>query len=581
MKNLFVLMIMLMLTNASHAQDIRGDWDGTLNIQGMSLRVVFHITADGDQLTATMDSPNQGANGIPTDQTTFEDGQLNITAKKLGINYTAQLDQTGKFIEGNFNQNGMNLPLKMERKKKEGVIKKSGGSLAEDAKKILGAWNGALDISGMQLRIVFNILEKDGALIATMDSPDQSANGIPTDKVTFENGKLTILASKMGINYTAQLNDDGTKFEGEFKQGGMTFPLNLSREKIEKKVLVRPQEPTEFPYQQEEVKFQNPKGEHHLAGTLTIPTNGKFEKVAILISGSGPQNRNEELLGHQPFLVLSDYLTKNGIAVLRYDDRGVAESEGNFQIATSRDFADDAAAAVAFLKSRKDMVGKQVGLVGHSEGGMIAPMVASENKTVDFIILLAGPGIDIKDLMMLQSSKIAIAEGGTKEEVAANEKTLSRVFDFIKKNTTLEKDELRKNLLQILEEEYLTFSDEVKKEIGEKDKYFAGQIDMMITDWFLYFMRFNPQDYLTKVKCPVLAVNGELDLQVTSKENLEGIRQSLKKANNKNTTIKEFKSLNHLFQKTKTGAPSEYATLEETFNEEVMSFVSEWINNLK
>ena len=565
------------MTNSLMAQDVTGDWDGILNIQGMSLRVVFHITANGEKLTATMDSPDQGAMGIPTDETTFENGTLTIITKKLGMKYIAKLDADGKSINGNFNQNGMDLPLKMERKKKE---KMASGSLSKDAEKILGTWNGVLDV-GMQLRIAFNLSEYEGNLIATMDSPDQGANGIPTDKTTFENGKLTIEANKMGINYSAQLNDDGTKIEGEFKQGGMTFPLNLSREKVEKKVLNRPQEPKDFPYLQEEVKFQNPKGEHHLAGTLTMPNDKKFDKVVVLISGSGPQNRDEELLGHKPFLVLSDRMTRNGIAVLRYDDRGVAESTGDFQSATTRDFADDAAAAVAFLKTRKDMAGKQIGLMGHSEGGMIAPIVASENKLVDFIVLLAGPGIDIKELMMLQTDKIAEAEGTPKEVRAANAKTLSRVFDFMKENSTLDKDQIKPELLKILEEEYLTFSDAIKEDIGDKDEFFDGQINSMTTDWFLYFMRFNPQDYLSKVKCPVLAVNGELDLQVTSKENLEGIRQCLKKANNKNVTIKEFKGLNHLFQKTETGAPSEYATLEETFNEEMMKFVADWMNNLK
>ena len=581
MKNLFALITMLFLTISLIAQDITGDWNGTLNIQGTSLKIVFHINDDGDNLTATMDSPDQGANGIPTDQTTFENGELIISAKKLGIKYKAQLDKEGKFINGNFNQNGMNLPLKMEKKKKEKLIKKSEGKLSKDAEKILGSWNGALDVNGTQLRIVFNVAEENGNLITTMDSPDQGATGLATDKTTFKNGKLTILVGKMGINYTAQLSKDGTKVEGEFKQGGMTLPLILSREKVEKKVLVRPQVPKEFPYQQEEVKFQNPKGGHHLAGTLTIPSNRKFDKVVILISGSGPQNRNEELLGHQPFLVLSDRLTKSGIAVLRYDDRGVAESEGDFSSATSRDFADDAAAAVAFLKSRKDMAGKQIGLMGHSEGGMIAPIVSSENKAVDFIVLLAGPGIDIIELMMLQTDKIAESEDTPKEVRAANAKTLSRVFNFMKKSTSLDKNQLESELLKILNEEYATFSDEIKKEIGDKDEFFAGELKMMMTDWFLYFMRFNPQDYLSKVTCPVLAINGELDLQVTAKENLEGIRQSLKKSNNTNVTIKEFKGLNHLFQKTTTGAPSEYATLEETFNEEVMIFVSDWIKKLK
>ena len=281
MKNLFVLLILL-TANSLMAQDVTGDWDGALSIQGMSLKIVFHVKADGDKLTSTMDSPNQGANGIPTDETTFENGTLTIVAKKLGLKYTAQFDKEGKTLDGIFNQNGMDLSLKMERKKKEKMAKKSSGSLSKEAKKVLGKWNGALDVNGMQLRIVFNISDNDGNLVATMDSPDQGAKGIPTDETTFENGNVTIIASNMGINYSAQLNKQGTKLEGKFKQGGMTFPLNLSREEIEKKALNRPQEPKDFPYLQEDVKFQNPKGEHHLAGTLTMPSDKKFDKVVVL-----------------------------------------------------------------------------------------------------------------------------------------------------------------------------------------------------------------------------------------------------------------------------------------------------------
>ena len=444
------------------------------------------------------------------------------------------------------------------------------------AQSVLGDWNGAIEVQGMQLRLVFHIMEDGENLKATLDSPDQGANGIPVEKVTFEEKELIIEMPNLGLNYTATLNEDGTEIEGTFKQGPMTLPLKMTREKVEKKELVRPQEPKEFPYKQEEVKFENPKGGHHLAGTLTMPIDGKFEKVVILISGSGPQDRNEELLGHKPFLVLSDHLTRKGIAVLRYDDRGVAESTGTFKGATSRDFADDANAALSFLKNRKDMVGKKIGFAGHSEGGMIAPIVASENKDVDFIVLLAGPGIKIPELMLLQTDKISEANGVNEEMRKANALIAKQVFNYMFDNVEMSKKELRKGLTNILSEGFESLPAS-EREGEDKEKFIEDELKMMLDDWFLYFMQFDPADYLTKVKCPVLAVNGELDLQVTAKENLEGIRMSLEKAGNKNVVIKEFKGLNHLFQKTETGAPSEYATLEETFNKEMMQFVSEWI----
>lgn len=448
-----------------------------------------------------------------------------------------------------------------------------------NAQDITGDWNGILSVQGVELRIVFHISETNGQYTSTMDSPDQGASGIPMEETSFTDGTLSIKASALRMEYTARPNQDGSSLEGTFKQNGLNIPLNLSREAVEKKQVKRPQEPKVFPYQQEEITFVNPKGGHQLAGTLTIPEGGNFQRVVVLVTGSGPQNRDEELLQHKPFLVLSDYLTRNGIAVLRYDDRGVAASGGTFKGATSRDFADDAAAAIAYLKNRKDMEGKQFGIMGHSEGGMIAPIVASEDKTLDFIVLLAGPGINSVELLLLQSDLIAEAEGVPETARQINLEISRKAYNFIKDNAAQSKEKTIDGLRKILEEGYDRFSKEAQEEIGKKEDFIQQQITTLADDWFLYFMRFDPAVYLQKVNCPVLAVNGTLDLQVPAKENLEGIQKHLKVANNPNVTIKEFAGLNHLFQKTETGAPSEYAKLEETFNEEVMKYLAEWIHN--
>ncbi len=577
MKNLLVLLISMMMINTLNAQNGVGDWEGKLEVQGMKLTILFHITKDGDKYASTMDSPDQGASGIPMDKTTVKDSDLTIEAASMGMKFNATIAEDGSEIVGTFNQGPMSLPLKLKKVSTEKVDVPRGDF---NSPEILGDWNGVLDVQGMQLAVVFHLMEENGYLKGTMDSPDQGAKGIPMESATYEKGVLTIKASNMGMEYSAKLNTDKLKIEGTFTQGGMEIPLNLTKEKVKKKVLIRPQEPEDFPYEQENVKFVNVKGGHHLAGTLTMPFDGEFDKVAILVTGSGPQNRDEELLGHRPFLVISDRLTRQGIAVLRYDDRGVAESEGSFKGSTSRDFADDVNAAITFLKSRKDMGGKKIGIVGHSEGGMIAPIVASENKDVDYIVLLAGPGIDIVELMMLQTDKISEAEGASKDERKRNLAANRRIFEYLKNNMDADKTYLREGLTKIIDEVYEGLSEEEKKEAGKKEDFLGGQIDVMLDDWFLYFMRFNPQNYLTKVKCPVMAVNGELDLQVTAKENLEGIEKCLKKANNNNVTIKEYKGLNHLFQKTETGAPSEYASLEETFSEEVMEDVAKWILGL-
>ncbi len=440
---------------------------------------------------------------------------------------------------------------------------------------ILGTWQGALDVQGTQLRIVFHLTETDGQLAATMDSPDQGATGIPTDAATFEGGTLTIEAQALGLTYSAELSDDGTRLAGTFEQGPSTFPLDLTRQVGAVEGPQRPQEPRDFPYQQEDVRFTNPQGGHQLAGTLTKPQGDAFEKVAVLVSGSGPQNRDEELMGHKPFLVLSDHLTRQGIAVLRYDDRGVGESEGHFPAATTRDLADDAAAAVAYLRSRPDMADKAIGIVGHSEGGMIAPMLASEDPELAYLVLLAGPGIPIPELMRLQSAAISRAYGTSEEVVQVNGKTLGQCYRFIRDHPELDKDALKVELMSIMRQGFAALPAEAIEGIGDMEAFLAKETGTILSDWFLYFLRFDPATYLRQVNCPVLAINGELDLQVLAEENLAGIEAAL--AHNSKLTTRAFPGLNHLFQAAETGAPSEYARIEETFNAEAMQFVSDWI----
>lgn len=453
-------------------------------------------------------------------------------------------------------------------------------SMQLGAQDVKGDWYGTLKVQAMELRVVFHIVANGDELSSTMDSPDQGATGIPMDATTYKDGTLRISAAMLGAEYVAHFNEDGSVLKGTFSQAGMELPLELSREKTAKTELKRPQDPKDFPYEQEEVVFVNEQGGHQLAATLTMPEDGEFEQVVILITGSGAQNRDEELLGHKPFLVLSDYFTRKGIATLRYDDRGVAGSTGDFEAATSLDFASDAAAAVNYLQARKDMKGKQIGLVGHSEGGMIAPMVASEHEAVDFIVLLAGPGIPIKDLMLLQHDKIAAAQGLSDEEIKRNRAASEQVFDMMIAQQQATNDEVLTELKPVFEKIYDTLSEEEKATYADQAAFVAEETTGILTPWFRYFINFDPAVYLTQVKCPVLAVNGSLDLQVTAKENLAGIEHSLRQAGNKKVVVHEFDGLNHLFQQTTTGNPAEYGTLEETFNEAVMSYLSEWILGL-
>jgi hypothetical protein len=449
-------------------------------------------------------------------------------------------------------------------------------SFSATAQDITGQWNAVLNVQGTKLRLVFNIAKTDTGFSATMDSPDQGAKGIPVTKTTFVNPILNLELSSARIEYSGELK--GLEIVGTFKQAGQEFPLNLSRKAAEKEVAKRPQEPkAPFGYYAEEVSFENTKDKNILAGTLTLPTKeGKFP-VVILITGSGPQNRDEELLGHKPFLVIADYLTKNGIAVLRYDDRGIAKSTGDFKSATSADFATDVEAAIAFLKTRKEIDKKKIGLIGHSEGGVIAPMVAARSKDVAFIVMLAGTGIKGDKLLLLQSKLIAEANGVPKEEIEKMLAVNSSLFDLVVKSDDDKK--LKEDLTNIINQ---TLEKDTTAELPPgvtKEKFVEMQVKQVSSPWMQYFIKFDPATTLEKVKCPVLAINGEKDLQVPPKENLTAIAAALKKAGNKNVTTKEFPNLNHLFQEATTGSPTEYSTIEQTFSPLALEVVANWIKS--
>ena len=371
------------------------------------------------------------------------------------------------------------------------------------------------------------------------------------------------------------------------------IPLDLSKGTKKAQMVDRPQTPKEpFPYTVEEVKFTNKEANVVLSGTLTLPKpssdasksyygigfnekKGKFP-IVILISGSGPQDRNEELFGHQPFKVIADDLTKKGIAVLRFDERGIGESTGDFNTATSEDFAKDVIAGIEFLKLRKDINTKQIGLIGHSEGGMVAPMIAAKRKDVAFIVLMAGPGIPIDDLLVLQAKKGGELAGADAEFLKKNAEMEAKLFDFLIENKEAE------NLSELLQKYIRNMLKDVPTNMKPSNKdelqsYIDKQVKTFTDPWFLYFISYNPSENLSRVKCPVLALNGSLDSQVLSKENLGGIEKSLKNGANKDFEIKELKGLNHMFQEAKTGAFSEYNQIEHTHSPLFLNTMSEWI----
>lgn len=440
---------------------------------------------------------------------------------------------------------------------------------------ITGQWNGELKIQGTQLRLVFNITKTESGFSSTMDSPDQGAKGIPTTTTSFKNSNLKITIANAKIEYEGTLGENNI-IVGTFKQGGQSFQMNLSKEIIEKEKLVRPQEPIKpYSYYSEDITFENKKAGISLAATLTLPKKEGVFPVVILISGSGPQNRDEELLGHKPFLVLSDFLTKNGIAVLRYDDRGTALSKGDFKTATSLDFATDVEAGIDYLKTRKEINKKKIGLIGHSEGGIIAPMVASKSKDVAFIILLAGTGIQGDQLLLLQQKLIGKVSGVSDEDLQKSESTNRKAFDIVNKSNSLE--QLNTDLTNYIKQTLKDKPNAEKPEGMSDDDFVKLQVNQIANPWMQYFIKYNPAPTLEKIKCPVLALNGEKDLQVPPKENLEAIKKALTTGGNKKVTTKELPNLNHLFQECKTGSPDEYATIKQTFSPIALTEILKWI----
>jgi len=425
-----------------------------------------------------------------------------------------------------------------------------------------------MELAGSKLELIFKIsLEENGELSAKMDVPAQGARDLPVSKAEVKADSIFLHVAMIAVRFEGQMVND-TTVSGNWSQAGLNFPLTLIRtEKITE--LKRPQTPQPpFPYVEEEVSYENTKAGIKLAGTLTIPENAKNVPAVILISGSGAQDRDETIFEHKPFWVIADYLTRHGIAVLRVDDRGVGGSEGNVTNATSEDFAGDVLAGIEFLKTRKEIESSKIGLIGHSEG-IIAPVVANKASGVAFIVMLAGPGIPGEQILYEQGRLIGLASGMTEEQVEQNRKTQEAIFNIIKteKDSAVRLDRLQRTFTGGM---YPMMNDDQKNAVDQK-------VAAVNSPWFSHFLQYDPYPALTKLKCPVLALVGEKDLQVPPKSNLPAIEKALAEGGNKNFKTLELPNLNHLFQHCVTGAVAEYRQIEETISPEVLEIVSEWI----
>jgi pimeloyl-ACP methyl ester carboxylesterase len=552
-------------TAQAHVQTIEGAWAGTLQAGDAVLHLVLHISkADNGSWKAALDSLDQGVYGIEVSSLARTDSTLKFEVASVNASYEGKVSPDRHAIDGVWSQGGARLALLFHRQPPDTSAKQRSDAIAAAE----GVWQGALETNGMRFRLQLHIShDPQGQLVAALDSIDQGINGVPATNVTQKESAIHFDLPAVDGIYDGTLNAVKNAISGTWKQGDNSSALNFKRsgQILE---LRRPQTPTKpYPYVEEEVVLQNAKGGTSLAGTLTLPRGQGPFAAAILLAGSGPLDRDEADSGHRPFLILADHLTRQGIAVLRYDKRGIGKSKGNYDDATTADFASDAEAAVAFLKTRKEIDARRIGIIGHSEGAVIAPMIASRSSDVAWIVMLAGPATKGEQTMLLQSNLITRAAGATDEQVAKS-------LEFDRQSYLLVHQEKDRTALENKLGDLVKVSD-----LGPvvPAAFLQRQIHWTSSPWFRYFLDYDPAPALQKTKCPVLALSGEKDLQVPPKENLPLIKKALEDGRNQDFQVTELPGLNHLFQHCQTGLPTESRAIEETLAPEALTAISTWV----
>jgi len=544
---------------------LEGNWAGSLEAGDAVLHLVLHVSkAEDGSFKATIDSLDQGVYGIEVTNLTQHGSEVRFSVSSVDALYEGKISADHSGIQGVWSQGNVGLALIFHRQVAGAGARKPDDAIFSSE----GVWQGALEANGLRLRFQLHVTHDDKKqLVAALDSPDQGIGGMPAVKVS---QKLTVFHFEIPLVdgvYEGTINPTKSVISGIWTQGGITRNLKFERsdQLLE---LVRPQNPVRpYPYREEQVTFANPKAQVSLAGTLTLPPGPGPFPAAVLIAGSGPQDRDEAVAGHRPFFVLADYLTRKGIAVLRYDKRGIGKSTGNFDQATTEDFASDAAAALAYLKSQKEIDSKRIGLIGHSEGGIIAPLIASRSSDVAWMVLLAAPGLKGEDVMLLQSELILKTAGFDDDRIA-------KARDFSRQSYLLARKETDP---AALEAKLTDLVDSTGMSTTLPPTTLKPQARMMSSPWFRFFLDYDPVPALKKTECPVLALNGGEDLQMAPKENLAQIQKALQEGGNQDFQTKELPGLNHLFQHAPTGSPTEYGGIEETMAPEALSAISDWL----
>lgn len=429
---------------------------------------------------------------------------------------------------------------------------------------LVGDWDGTLDTGQAKLHLRLHLDTVGDMLVGTLDSIDQQTFGIPIAKVSVARRDVTLEVKAVSALFRGSLVIDGSTLSGWWQQGGGALALTFIRRA--QAAQRRPQTPRKpYPYSETEVFYSSVEGKVHLAGTLTVPRGkGPFPAV-LLIGGSGPHDRDEAVFGHRPFLVLADYLSRRGYVVLRTDKRGVGASSGDFSNADLGDFAHDSEAGLAYLRSQQQVDPGSIGVLGHSEGGTVATLIAAQDHAVAFVVLLAAPGVRGADLLVAQMRLIAQAAGTPPAQI---ERSAHRQLAFFRALAS-ESDPVA---FARLARTGLTLA---VQEMGIPDSALRQQAKLISSNWFRSFLAYDPVTVLPRLTCPLLALNGAKDVQVPSKENLTALRTAL--ASQPSTNFIELPGLNHLFQNAKTGLPSEYADIEETIAPLALQTISRWI----
>jgi pimeloyl-ACP methyl ester carboxylesterase len=544
---------------------LAGNYTGTLQAGEAQLHLVLHLTKTvAGEYRASLDSLDQGVFAIEASSIKIAAATLSLDVTSVGAHFEGKISTDHQTIDGLWSQGDASLPLLFHRESPNAATRKP----AEAVFPVEGLWQSALETHGLRLRLQLHVAhDTDGQLVGALDSLDQQVDGLPAIRMEFKEAAFRFEIPAVAGVFQGTLNPAKNKLIGTWSQTGAEEKIEFVRsdQPLE---LRRPQTPTKpYPYREEDVSFSNSAAGVTLAGTLTLPKGTGPFPAALLIAGSGPNDRDEALASHRPFLVLADHLTRNGIAVLRYDKRGIGKSTGSTDKATTVDLAADAQAGIAYLKTRKEIDPAKIALIGHSEGAMIAPLIASRTKDVAWVVLLAAPATFGEETLLNQSALIGKAADLTDEQLEASLNFDQAAYDLVR--TEKDPAALREKLNALVRETGLG--------AAMPPTVMETQMRMMESPWFRFFLDYDPLPNLKTLQVPVLALYGQKDLQVPAKANLPVLKQALQDAGNKDVDVRELPDLNHLFQHAYSGTPIEYAAIEETFSPDAMQIISDWV----